>query len=154
MQCMTTVIGRFSLKATLTHVSTCCASFYLSANVLAIVPLTTTALLLTRADMPAVFGPSKIDNDYYDVPYKIMLPPRGVGANLLVPVALSASAVAYSSTRIESMFMAVGTAAGVAAQQLVDGSVEAVQDVDVATVQGILVSHFRQQIHVAQHTPA
>ena len=103
--------------------------------------------------MPEVFGPSKVDLDYYDVPYKIMLPPRGVGANLLVPVALSASAVAYSSTRIESMFMAVGTAAGVAAQQLVNGSVATVQDVDVATVQAILVSRFRQQIHVAQHAP-
>jgi|EP01046_Picozoa_sp_COSAG06_P055970 hypothetical protein len=42
--------------------------------------------------MPEVFGPAKKDLDYYDVPYKIMLPPRGVGANLLVPVALSASA--------------------------------------------------------------
>lgn len=107
--------------------------------------------LLARTEMPEVFGPSKQDKDYYDVPYKIMLPPRGVGANLLVPVALSASAVAYSSTRIESMFMAVGTAAGVAAQQLVDGSVAMVQDVDVAKVQAILISHFGQQIHVAQH---
>lgn len=103
--------------------------------------------------MPEVFGPSKVDLDYYDVPFKIMLPPRGVGANLLVPVALSASAVAYSSTRIESMFMAVGSAAGVAAQQVVDGAVATVQDVDVATVQNILVSHFGQQIHVAQHSP-
>ena len=91
MQFITTVIGRFSLRATLTHVSTCCASFYLSAAALGMFPLTTTALLLARADMPAVLGPSKIDNDYYDVPYKIMVPPRGVGANLLVPVALSAS---------------------------------------------------------------
>ena len=99
--------------------------------------------------MPTVFGPSKTNGDFYDVPYKIMVPKRGVGGNLLVPVALSASAVAYSSTRIESMFMAVGSAAGVAAKQLVDGDVETVQDVDVAKVQSILVSGFGQQIHVA-----
>jgi len=41
--------------------------------------------------------------NWYDVPYKIMLPKRGTGANLLVPVALSSSAVAFSSTRIENM---------------------------------------------------
>ena len=98
--------------------------------------------------MPDVFGPSKTNGDFYDVPFKIMLPPRGVGGNLLVPVALSASAVAYTSTRIESMFMAVGSAAGVAAKQLVDGSVETVQDVNVTEVQTILMSRFHQQIHV------
>ena len=99
--------------------------------------------------MPDVFGPSKRDGDFYDVSFKVMLPPRGVGGNLLVPVALSASAVAYSSTRIESMFMAVGSAAGVAAKQLVDGSAETVQDVNVTAVQDILMSHFHQQIHVS-----
>ena len=50
------------------------------------------------------------------------MPKRGTGANLLVPVALSASAVAFSSTRIENMYMNVGSAAGVAAKQLVDGA--------------------------------
>lgn len=48
-----------------------------------------------------------------------MVPKKsGGGANLLVPVCLSASAVAYSSTRIENMFMSVGSAAGVAAKQV------------------------------------
>ena len=76
-----------------------------------------------------------------------MVPKRGVGANLLVPVALSASAVAYSATRIENMFMSVGTAAGVAAKQLVDGTAACVQDVDVAAVQDALVNKFQQRIH-------
>ena len=75
------------------------------------------------------------------------MPKRGQGANLLVPVALSASAVAYSSTRIENRFMSVGSAAGVAAKQLVDGEVAAVQDVDVAKVQAILTGTFAQRIH-------
>jgi len=83
----------------------------------------------------------------YDVPYKIMVPKRGTGANLLVPVCLSASAVAYSSTRIENMFMSVGSAAGVAAMQVVGGDVETVQDVDVSKVQSILTNTFHQDIH-------
>ena len=44
-------------------------------------------------------GPS---GNWYDTPFAIMLPKRGVGSNLLVPVAVSASAVAFSSTRIEN----------------------------------------------------
>lgn len=89
----------------------------------------------------------------YDVPYKIMTPKRGTGGNLLVPVALSASAVAYSSTRIESMFMYVGTAAGVAAKQLVDGTAPTVQDVNVTKVQVLLQNKFNQIIHVPAPSP-
>jgi len=86
-------------------------------------------------------------SDWYDVPLSIMLPKRGTGANLLVPVCLSASSVAYSSTRIENMFMSVGTAAGVAAAQVVQGSAAVVQDVDVAKVQEVLTATFKQRIH-------
>merc|ERR1719182_696902 len=82
--------------------------------------------------------------NWYDTPFAIMVPKRGTGGNLLVPVALSASAVAFSSTRIENMYMSVGSAAGVAAKQLVDGSVGMVQDVDVETVQSILTGTFNQ----------
>ena len=85
--------------------------------------------------------------DWYDVPYNIMTPKRGTGANLLVPVCLSASAVAYSSTRIENMFMSVGTAAGVAAAQVVRGEAATVQDVDVGKVQAALTAQFQQRIH-------
>ena len=76
-------------------------------------------------------------SNWYDVPYKIMVPKRGTGSNLLVPVALSASAVAFSSTRIENMYMSVGAAAGVAAKQLVDG--------DVATVQ-VRIGHRKHRL--------
>jgi hypothetical protein len=95
------------------------------------------------------FWPSVANgSNWYDLPYRAIVPARGTGANLLVPVALSASAVAYSSTRIENMFMSVGTAAGVAAQQIVDGSVAVVQDVDVSIVQGILSGPlFKQRVH-------
>lgn len=94
------------------------------------------------------FWPSIIPgSNWYDVPYKIMLPKRGTGYNLLVPVCLSASAVAFSSTRIENMYMSVGSAAGVAAKQIVDGDVSMVQDVDVTKVQSILANTFKQRIH-------
>merc|ERR1712039_175252 len=82
----------------------------------------------------------------YDVPFKIMLPKRGTGTNLLVPVCLSVSSAAFASTRIETMLMGSGTAAGVAAQQLVDGDVATVHDVDVSKVQAILTGVFKQAI--------
>ena len=55
----------------------------------------------------------------YEVPFWMMTPKRGTGTNLLVPVCLSASHVAFASTRIEAMLMSMGTAAGVAASQVV-----------------------------------
>ena len=85
--------------------------------------------------------------NWYDTPFKIMVPKRNTGANLLVPVCLSASAVAYSTTRIENFFMSVGTSAGVAAKQIVDGEVSVVQDIDVSKVQQILTTTFNQRIH-------
>ena len=88
------------------------------------------------------------------MPYAAIVPKRGQGGNLLVPVCLSASAVAYASTRIESMFMFVGTAAWVAAAQVVANKAATVQDVDVSTVQGILVETFKQQIHLPGPPPA
>lgn len=84
----------------------------------------------------------------YDVPFKLMLPKRGTGTNLLVPVCLSVSSAAFASTRIEAMLMSLGSAAGVAAKQVVDGTAAAVQDVDVSKVQGILTGTFNQQIHI------
>lgn len=89
----------------------------------------------------------KIHSNWYDVPYRAIVPKRGTGANLLVPVCLSASAVAYTSTRIENMFMNLGSAAGVAAKQLVDAEVATVQEVNVSKVQGILAADFGQRIH-------
>ena len=44
----------------------------------------------------------------YDVPFKMMLPKRGTGTNLLVPVCLSTSHAAFASTRIETMLMGTG----------------------------------------------
>ena len=101
--------------------------------------------------------------NWYDVPYGAITPKRGQASNLLVPVAISATSVAYASTRIENMFMDLGSAAGVAVaqllaraeQRLADGrSVGAcpaaglaVQDANVSGVQDVLTRVYGQKIH-------
>jgi hypothetical protein len=51
----------------------------------------------------------------YHIPYRAITPSASECSNLLVPVALSATHVAYSSVRVEPTWMAIGQSAGVAA---------------------------------------
>eukprot|EP00041_Stephanoeca_diplocostata_P015764 m.302277 g.302277 ORF g.302277 m.302277 type:complete len:113 (+) comp20143_c1_seq8:2023-2361(+) len=86
-----------------------------------------------------------------------MVPKRGQASNLLIPVTISATSVAYASTRIENMFMDLGSAAGVAValllqeQNAYDGAayndVIPVQDTNVTAVQAVLTSVYGQRIH-------
>jgi hypothetical protein len=50
----------------------------------------------------------------YEIPYGAIVPRSGP-TNLLVPVAVSASPTAYGSLRVETQYMALGQAAGIAA---------------------------------------
>lgn len=70
----------------------------------------------------------------YPVSYRSITPQRKECTNLLVPVCLSASHIAYGSIRMEPVFMALGQAAGIAAS-LAEGDV---QDADVSMIQKIL----------------
>lgn len=51
----------------------------------------------------------------YHIPYRAITPSAAECSNLLVPVALSATHVAYSSVRVEPTWMAIGQGAGIAA---------------------------------------
>jgi FAD dependent oxidoreductase len=73
----------------------------------------------------------------YGIPYRSLVPARADAENLLVPVCLSASHVAFGSVRMEPTLMLVGHAAGVAAAQAARRGV-AVQDVDVRALQEAL----------------
>jgi hypothetical protein len=66
----------------------------------------------------------------YPVAYRSIVPKRAECENLLVPVCLSASHIAYGSIRMEPVFMVLGQSAATAAAQAIDANA-AVQDVDV-----------------------
>jgi len=51
----------------------------------------------------------------YQIPYESIIPQKDQCQNLLVPVCLSASHIAYGSIRMEPVFMCLGQAAGTAA---------------------------------------
>ena len=67
-------------------------------------------------------------NGPYRISYRAITPKAGEISNLLVPVCLSASHVAYGSLRLEPVFMILGQSAGAAASMAIDRMV-AVQDV-------------------------
>ncbi len=69
----------------------------------------------------------------YGISYRALVPARGQCANLVVPVALSASHIAFGSARMEPVFMLLGHAAASAAD-LALASGRAVQDVDYPTL--------------------
>ena len=89
---------------------------------------------------PAVFneGYLSVAVPPYPIPYRSLTPRRDDAENVLVPVCVSASHVAFGSVRMEPTYMVLGHAAGVAAAQAARRGV-AVQDVDVAELQRSLL---------------
>jgi hypothetical protein len=64
----------------------------------------------------------------YPIAYRSIVPRRGECVNLLVPVCLSASHIAYGSIRMEPVFMVLAESAAVAAARAIEASCD-VQDV-------------------------
>jgi hypothetical protein len=65
----------------------------------------------------------------YPISYRAIVPKQSEAENLLVPVCLSSSHIAYGSIRMEPVFMILGQSAATAAALALDAGV-AVQDVD------------------------
>lgn len=64
----------------------------------------------------------------YQISYGSLVPKKGQAANLLVPVAVSSSHIAYGSIRMEPVFMILGQSAATAAVMAIEGGMD-VQDV-------------------------
>ena len=70
-------------------------------------------------------------NGPYSIAYGAMVPRRGQADNLLVPVAVSSSHIAFGSIRMEPVFMVLGQSAATAAVLAIDGGTS-VQEVPYA----------------------
>lgn len=77
----------------------------------------------------------------YQIPYRILVPEKVLG--LIVPVAASTTHVAYSTVRMEPLWMGIGQVAGIAAHLSRKLQVE-IKDVPVLQLQDILIK--RHQI--------
>jgi hypothetical protein len=84
-------------------------------------------------------GDMQVSVTPYQIPYRVILPRRTEVTNLLVPVAFSASHVAYSTLRMEPQYMIIGHAAGVAAKMAIDAGIP-VQAVPYAALKAKLSS--------------
>ncbi len=78
------------------------------------------------------FGP-------YPIAYASIVPKQGECSNLLVPVCLSATHMAFGSIRMEPVFMVLGQSAATAAVQAIDANCT-VQDVDYAILRARLLA--------------
>jgi hypothetical protein len=75
----------------------------------------------------------------YPVSYRSIIPKKDECNNLLVPLCLSASHIAYGSIRMEPVFMILGQSAGTAAVMAIDEGI-LVQDVDYRKLKARLLA--------------
>ena len=74
----------------------------------------------------------------YPISYRSIIPQRKECTNLLVPVALSATHIAFGSIRMEPVFMVLAQTAAVAACMAIDAKVD-VQNIDIKKLQKTLL---------------
>ncbi|TAE21138.1 MAG: FAD-dependent oxidoreductase [Cytophagales bacterium] len=75
----------------------------------------------------------------YPVSYRSLVPKKSECSNLLVPVCLSASHIAYGSIRMEPVFMVLAQSAALAACHAIDEGVP-VQEIDIKKLQARLTN--------------
>ena len=73
----------------------------------------------------------------YQFPYRAITPKQEDCTNLLVPVCVSSTHVAFCSIRVEASWMMLGEAAGLAAAMALQNDLD-VQAVDVRTLQQLI----------------
>jgi hypothetical protein len=78
------------------------------------------------------------------LPYRALVPEKIEG--LLVPLAVSATHVAFSAVRMEPIFMASGQAAGIAASLAIEARCQ-VRQIDVSRLQRILADQGQVLVH-------
>jgi hypothetical protein len=73
----------------------------------------------------------------YPIAYGAIVPKSNQCSNLIVPVCLSASHIAYGSIRMEPVFMVLGQSAGIAASMAIDQKV-AIQSINISQLTQLL----------------
>ena len=79
----------------------------------------------------------------YPISYRSITPKREECDNLLVPVCVSASHIAFGSIRMEPVFMVLGQVAAMAAVQYIDNALPNVQSVDVEALNRLITENPR-----------
>jgi hypothetical protein len=75
----------------------------------------------------------------YQISYRSLIPKREECTNLIVPVAMSASHIAYGSIRMEPVFMALAQTSAIAASMAIDNK-SSIQTIDINALQEKLKS--------------
>ena len=97
-------------------------------------------------------GDIQIGTRPYPISYKSIVPKAEQCTNLVVPVCLSASHIAYGSIRMEPVFMVLGQSAATAAALAIDEKVD-IQKIDYTKLKAKLLSD-KQVLDLALPPPA
>ncbi|MBQ3260271.1 MAG: FAD-dependent oxidoreductase [Alistipes sp.] len=79
----------------------------------------------------------------YPISYRSIVPKRGECDNLLVPICVSSSHIAFGSIRMEPVFMVLGQVSAMAAVQYIENTLSDVQSVDVVALNALMDSNPR-----------
>jgi hypothetical protein len=110
--------------------------------------------VLNEGTIMPVRMPSRPHGYAYHIPYRAITPSASECTNLLVPVALSATHVAYCSVRVEPTWMTIGQSAGIAAALAAKEGVT-VQALDYAQLRArLLAQHQVLDLPVLPPLPA